>query len=95
MANRRVRTYLMLRLAAALVFLGAALFAHEGMLAALLVILAGVTAVMASVGANAGARGERAGARMQDRYCNGLTAPQGDWPPYQRPPVEVEPHRSS
>ena len=79
---RRKRTYLLVRLAAAVVFVLAATVLPRGVPAALLVVAAGVVAVVSSLWANAGGPGERAGARPQDRWFDSVAPPQGDWPPY-------------
>lgn len=79
---RRKRTYLLVRLAAATVFVLAATVLPRGVPAALLVVAAGVVAVVSSLWANAGGPGERAGARPQDRWFDSVAPPQGDWPPY-------------
>jgi hypothetical protein len=80
--SRRTAVYLGLRLAAALVFVGAATLLPPGLPAALLVVAGGVLAVAACFGVNAGGPGEQAGSRPQDRWFDSLRAPQGDWPPY-------------
>ena len=79
---RRKRTYLLVRLVAATVFILAATVLPRGIPAALLVVAAGVVAVVSSLWANAGGPGERAGARPQDRFFDSVVPPQGDWPPY-------------
>jgi hypothetical protein len=80
--HRRQVTYLLIRLAAAVVFVVAATLLPRGVPAGLLIIAAGLAAVLSCVGVNAGARGEQAGAREQNRWFDSLRAPQGDWPPY-------------
>lgn len=80
---RRKRTYLLVRLVAAAVFVVAATVLPRGVPAALLVVAAGVVAVVSSLWANAGGPGERAGARPQDRWFDSVAPPQGDWPPYE------------
>lgn len=84
---RRKRTYLLVRLIAAAVFILAATVLPRGVPAALLVVGAGVVAVVSSLWANAGGPGERAGARPQDRWFDSVTPPQGDWPPFDDPDV--------
>lgn len=84
----RKRTYLLVRLAAATVFVLAATVLPRGVPAALVVVAAGVVAVVSSLWANAGGPGERAGARPQDRWFDSVTPPQGDWPPYAEPEVD-------
>lgn len=79
----RKSTYLVVRLAAFAVFIGAATLLPPGVPAALLVVGAGIAAVVSSLWANAGGPGERAGARPQDRWFDSVTPPQGDWPPYE------------
>lgn len=79
---RRKRTYLLVRLVAAVVFVLAATVLPRGVPAALLVVAAGVVAVVSSLWANAGGPGERAGARPQNRFFDSVVPPQGDWPPY-------------
>ena len=77
-----MRVYLVVRLAAVVLFLFAAIVLPHGVPAALLVVLAGVAAVLSSLWSNAGGPGERAGAREQDRWFDSVMPPQGDWPPY-------------
>lgn len=86
----RKRTYLLVRLAAFTVFVAAAMLLPRGVPAALLVVAAGIAAVLSSLWANAGGPGERAGARPQDRFFDSVTAPQGDWPPYEEPVQEPD-----
>lgn len=83
--QRRQRTYLAIRLAAALVFVLAATLLPRGLPAGLLIMAAGIAAVLSCVGVNAGGPGEQSGARPQDRWFESLRAPQGDWPPYEPP----------
>lgn len=83
--SRRQATYLLIRLAAAVVFLVAATLLPRGVPAGLLIMAAGITAVLSCVGINAGGPGEQAGARPQDRWFDSLRAPQGEWPPYEAP----------
>lgn len=83
--TRRQGTYLVIRLAAALVFLLAATVLPRGVPAGLLVLAAGVAAVLSCIGVNAGGPGEQAGARPQERWLASLRAPQGEWPPYEGP----------
>ncbi len=83
----RQRTYLAIRLAAALVFVLAATLLPRGLPAGLLIMAAGIAAVLSCVGVNAGGPGEQSGARPQDRWFDSLRAPQGDWPPYEPPPA--------
>lgn len=83
--SRRQVTYLLIRLAAALVFVLAATAMPRGLPAGLLIMAAGIVAVLSCVGINAGGPGEQAGARPQDRWFDSLRAPQGDWPPYEAP----------
>ena len=78
-----MRVYLLVRLAAVVVFLLAALVLPHGVPAALLAVLAGFVAVLSSMWSNAGGPGERAGAREQNRWFDSVTPPQGDWPPYE------------
>lgn len=85
--SRRQATYLLVRLAAAVVFLVAATLLPRGLPAGLLIMAAGLAAVLSCIGVNAGARGEQWGARPQDRWFDSLRAPQGDWPPYEEPPA--------
>ena len=87
---RRKRTYLLVRLGAAAVFILAATVLPRGVPAALLVVAAGVVAVVSSLWANAGGPGERAGARPQDRFFDSVAPPQGDWPPYAPEPDSTE-----
>ena len=87
-----MRVYLVVRLAAVVVFLFAAVVLQRGILAAVLVVLAGVAAVLSSLWSNAGGPGERAGAREQNRWFDSITPPQGDWPPYE-PGSRREPPR--
>ena len=82
MARSRKRTYLLLRLCAALAFLVGVLVLPRGLPAGLLVLGAGLVAVLSSLWSNAGSRGERYGAAAQNRYFDSVTPPQGDWPPY-------------
>ena len=84
----RKRTYLLVRLAAATVFVLAATVMPRGVPAALLVVVAGVVAVVSSLWANAGGPGERAGARPQNRFFDSVVPPQGDWPPYTDPDAD-------
>lgn len=84
--QRRQRTYLAIRLAAALVFVLAATVLPRGVPAGLLIMAAGIAAVLSCVGINAGGPGEQSGARPQERWFDSVRAPQGDWPPYE-PPV--------
>ncbi len=81
-----MRTYLLLRLTAAVLFVLAATVLPPGLPAALLVGLAGVVAVASGFGVNAGGPGERSGARGVNRHFDRITPPQGDWPPYEPPP---------
>ena len=78
----RTRTYLVIRITAAIAFVLAATVLPPGVPAALVVVVAGIAAVMTCFGTNAGGPGERAGARPQDRYFDSILPPQGDWPPY-------------
>ncbi len=88
MARSRKRAYLMVRLAAAVAFLLGVTVLPRGVPAAMVVMGAGVAALMSSLWSNAGGPGESAGAREQNRWFDSVTPPQGDWPPYQPPPVE-------
>ena len=88
MARTRKRTYLLVRLLAAVAFvLGATVLPH-GVPAALVVMGAGIAAVGSSLWSNAGGPGETAGARAQNRWFDSVTPPQGDWPPYEAPPAD-------
>jgi hypothetical protein len=80
--DARQKTYFLVRGAAALVFLLAAVVLPRGVPAGVLAMAAGLVAVMTCFGTNAGGPGERAGARPQDRWFESVRAPQGDWPPY-------------
>ncbi len=90
MANSRVRVYLVVRLLAVVAFvLGVTVLPH-GVPAGLVVMGAGVAALLSAMWTNAGGFGERAGARVQDRWFDSVTPPQGDWPPYDAgPPSEA------
>lgn len=83
-----MRVYLLVRLAAVVVFLFAAMVMPHGIPAALLVVSAGLAAVISSLWSNAGGPGELSGAREQNRWFDSVMPPQGDWPPYQ--PVQPE-----
>ena len=85
--------YLLVRLAAVVVFLLAAVVLPRGVPAALLVVAAGVVAVFSSLWSNAGGPGERAGAREQNRWFDSVMPPQGDWPPYEPTPRQDPPPR--
>jgi hypothetical protein len=87
--GRRQRTYLALRAVAAVVLLLGAFVLPHGVPAGLLVMLAGLIAVLACIGVTAGGPGESAGARGQERWLEGIRAPQGDWPPFE-PDTVVE-----
>lgn len=89
--SRRQGTYLAIRAAAALIFIGAATLLPPGLPAGLLVMAAGLAAVLSCIGVNAGAAGERAGARPQDRWFDSVRAPQGQWPPYEAGPDAITP----
>ena len=78
-----MRVYLLVRLAAVVVFLLAAVVLPHGVPAALLAVAAGVVAVFSSLWSNAGGPGERAGAREQNRFFDSVMPPQGEWPPYE------------
>jgi hypothetical protein len=93
--SRRQGTYLGIRAAAALAFVLAATVLPPGVPAGLLIMVAGLAAVLTCVWANAGGPGERAGAREQDRWFDGLRAPQGDWPPYDAEAEAVAPVRAT
>lgn len=80
--SRRQRTYLGIRLGAAVLFLLAVSVVPPGVPAGLMVMAAGLIAVLSCVGVNAGAAGEQAGAREQNRWFDSVRAPQGEWPPY-------------
>lgn len=82
MRSSRVTVYVLIRVAAALVFILAATVLPRGIPAALVIMLAGLAAVFTCFGVNAGGPGETAGARPQDRWFDAHAAPQGDWPPY-------------
>ncbi len=77
-----MRRYLMFRGGAAVVFLLASVALPRGVLSALFVVAAGLVAVFACLGINAGGPGERAGTVPQERWLQGVRAPQGDWPPF-------------
>lgn len=79
---RRQSTYLALRAGAAVLFLVASVVMPRGVPAALCVVAAGLIAVLSCFGVTAGGPGERAGAVPQDRWFDGVRAPQGDWPPF-------------
>ncbi|HWH30488.1 MAG TPA: hypothetical protein VNU26_16310 [Mycobacteriales bacterium] len=79
---RRQTTYLTLRAGAAVLFLVASVVMPRGVPAALCVVAAGLIAVLSCFGVTAGGPGERAGAVPQDRWFDGVRAPQGDWPPF-------------
>ncbi len=81
MARSRKRTYLLVRVGAALAFL-VALALPRGIPAGLLIVVAGLVAVVSSLWSNAGSTGEQAGAAAQNRWFDSVTPPQGDWPPY-------------
>jgi hypothetical protein len=87
----RLRVYVGVRLAAAVLFVLSVTVLPPGIPAALCVVLAGVAGVATCFGTNAGGPGERAGARPQDRWFDAHTAPQGQWPPYAWPPAEARP----
>ncbi len=80
--DRRQKTYLVVRVGAALVFVSAALLMPPGLPAGLVIMGAGLVAVLSCFGSLAGGPGERAGARPQNRAFQQMRAPQGDWPPY-------------
>lgn len=80
--DARQRAYFVVRGAAAVVFLLAAVVLPRGVPAALLAMTAGMAAVMTCFSTNAGGPGERAGAAPQERWYDSVRAPQGDWPPY-------------
>ena len=80
--DRRQKTYLVVRIGAAVVFVLAALVLPRGPLAGLVIMAAGLVAVLSCLWTNAGSPGERAGARPQNRAFDQMRAPQGDWPPY-------------
>ena len=88
--RRRQVVYLLVRAGAAVVFVLAATVLPRGVPAGLLIMAAGVAAVLSCFWTNAGGPGERAGARPQDRWFDGLRAPQGDWPPYDATPPPAE-----
>ena len=84
-----MRVYLLVRLLAVVAFVLAVTVLPPGVPAGLVVMGAGVAALLSAVWSNAGAGGERAGARVQDRWFDSVTPPQGDWPPYDAgPPAE-------
>ena len=78
----RESTYLLLRGGAAMAFLLSSVALPRGPVAALCVMAAGLAAVLTCLGVNAGGPGERAGTVPQERWLQGVRAPQGDWPPY-------------
>ena len=80
--DRRQKTYLVVRIGAAVVFVLAALLMPPGLPAGLVIMAAGLVAVLSCLGSLAGGPGERAGARPQNRAYQQMRAPQGDWPPY-------------
>jgi hypothetical protein len=84
--DRRQKTYVVVRCAAALVFV-LALLMPPGLGAGLAILVAGVVAVLTCLGTLAGGPGEQAGARPQNRALQQMRAPQGDWPPYDDPPA--------
>lgn len=79
---RRQTTYLSLRAGAGVLFLVASVVMPRGVPAALCVMAAGLIAVLSCFGITAGGPGERAGSVPQDRWLDGVRAPQGDWPPF-------------
>ncbi len=79
---RRQQTYLALRGGAATLFLVSSVALPKGVIAGLCVMAAGIIAVLSCIGITAGGPGEQAGAVAQDRFLDGVRAPQGDWPPY-------------
>ena len=81
-----MRTYVLVRVAAAVAFVLGAVVLPRGIPAAILVMVAGVVAVLSSLWSNAGGPGETAGAREQNRWFDSVSPPQGDWPPYEAPP---------
>ncbi len=81
MAHTRKRTYLLVRVGAAVAFVVGVLL-PRGVLAGLVIIAAGLVAVVSSLWSNAGSPGEQAGAAAQNRWFDSVTPPQGDWPPY-------------
>lgn len=87
MARSRKRTYLVVRLVAAVAFVVGVLLPH-GVPSAVLVMGAGIAAVLSSLWSNAGGPGETAGARAQNRWFDSVSPPQGDWPPYEAPPAD-------
>lgn len=93
--SRRQGTYLLIRLGAACVFLGAATLMPRGLPAALLILAAGIAAVLSCVGINAGGPGEQWGARPQDRWFDSLRAPQGEWPPFEAPAAAPSPEATT
>ncbi len=80
--RRRKAAYFGLRAACLLAFLLAAFVMPPGGAAGAVVLGAGAVAVLAGIGVNAGAAGERAGARVTSDYFSSISAPQGDWPPF-------------
>ena len=93
--TRRHVAYFVVRGAAALVFVTAALVMPRGVPAALVIMGAGIVGVLACVGTNAGAVGEREGAKAQQRWLEQVRAPQGEWPPYDASTVDGEVVRRS
>lgn len=85
--TRRQLTYFVLRGLAAVGVLVAALVVPHGLPAALLCLASGLLAVLTCLGVNAGGPGESAGARAQERARQRVRPPQGQWPPYDVPPV--------
>jgi hypothetical protein len=78
----RQATYLLLRGGAAVAFLLSSVALPPGPVAGLCVMAAGLVAVFTCLSVNAGGPGERAGTVPQERWLEGVRAPQGDWPPY-------------
>ncbi len=86
-----MRVYLVVRVLAAIGFVVGAVVLPHGVPAGLLVVAAGVAALVSAMWSNAGGPGERAGSREQDRWFDSVMPPQGDWPPYERGPVQPPP----
>ena len=80
--DRRQKTYLVVRIGAAVGFLLAATVLPRGPFAGVVIILAGIVGLMSCLWTNAGSPGELAGSRAQERALQQVRAPQGDWPPY-------------
>ncbi len=80
--RRRKVAYFTLRGVALVAFLLAAFVMPRGGAAGAVVMGAGLVAVLSGIGVNAGGPGERAGARTTSDYFSAISAPQGEWPPF-------------